>query len=282
MLKLQILSENKTDQPDYLAEHGLSILIETNERKILFDTGASDLFLKNAARMNADLEQVDTVVISHGHYDHTEGIPYFCEVNGKAKIFIHKDSFERVYGISNGKLEDETCGIRWTKSQFDEIKDRLIFTRTATNLTENITISGTIPDVEGCQPTERFYKKGENGNLIPDLMNHEQFLAIRDLNENGNSKGIFLFSGCSHKGIEPCLQYARSLFPNERIRGLVAGMHLYHASKETIAKVVNRLNEEELDVLIPLHCTGMRAICQLKNMLGERCILAGAGDTVIL
>ncbi|MEL7654581.1 MAG: MBL fold metallo-hydrolase, partial [Bacillota bacterium] len=77
-MKLQILSENRVNLPECLAEHGLSVYIETGDRKILFDLGASDICLHNARRMKIDLEQVDTAVISHGHYDHTGGVPSFC------------------------------------------------------------------------------------------------------------------------------------------------------------------------------------------------------------
>jgi 7,8-dihydropterin-6-yl-methyl-4-(beta-D-ribofuranosyl)aminobenzene 5'-phosphate synthase len=88
-MKVKILVENRANQPECLAEHGLSVYIESGQRKILFDLGATDIYLQNAKRMKIDLGEVDTVVVSHGHYDHTGGIPSFCGINHKAKIFIH-------------------------------------------------------------------------------------------------------------------------------------------------------------------------------------------------
>lgn len=280
-MKIQLLSENRTNEPECLAEHGLSVYIEIGDRRILFDLGGSDIYLQNAKRMKVDLEQVDTVVISHGHYDHTEGVPSFCERNRKAKIYIHEKAFETVYGMENGKLDEEPCSLRWTKEQHDKVADRLVLTKGVTWLTEDIVVSGTIPKQEDCVPTEAFYIKNEDGSLTVDPMEHEQFLAIRVPDENGKSRGIFLFSGCSHTGVIPCIRYAKALYPGERILGFLAGMHLYNSSAETRNHILGLIAAEEMDYILPVHCTGILAICELRHLMGERCIPAGAGDKFI-
>lgn len=279
MIKILFLSENRTSHPDCMAEHGLAIYIETNGRRLLFDAGASDLLVKNAQQLDVNLEEVDDVIISHGHYDHTQGLPAFCKINQKAKIYIHRNSFKKTYGFDKGKLDQEHCGVRWTRWEYEEIKDRLIFTEGPLKLSENILVSGTIPPVEGYHPTEKFYSKGENGELIPDPMDHEQFLAVRNVDENGNAKGICLFSGCSHTGVVPCLRYAGKLFPDERITTFIAGMHLYNADKETREKTLSQVCAQKIDRVIPVHCTGIQAICDLKVLMGDHCIPAGVGDS---
>ncbi|MDD4199935.1 MAG: MBL fold metallo-hydrolase, partial [Eubacteriales bacterium] len=91
-MKFSLLIENKTDNPGIIAEHGLSVYIETQGKKILFDAGVSNLFAVNAANMKVDLAAVDFAVISHGHYDHTGGFPMFHKINPKAPIYIHRNS----------------------------------------------------------------------------------------------------------------------------------------------------------------------------------------------
>ena len=277
-MKAVILSENRANQPECLAEHGLSVYIETGDRKILFDLGASDICLQNAKQMKIDLEQADTVVISHGHYDHTGGVPSFSKINKKAKIYIHEKAFETTYGMEDGKLDETPCGIRWTEEQRRSIGERLTLTAGVTWLNEDIAVSGTIPKADSALPTETFYIKNADGSLTADPMEHEQFLAIRVRDRSGGSNGIFVFSGCSHNGVIPCLNYARTLFPGERILGLLAGMHLYQSDAETRRGVLAQIAAYEVGHILPVHCTGIHAICDLKLMMGERCIPAGVGD----
>ena len=273
MIKFTFLSENKTERDDCMAEFGLSVFIETEEMKLLFDTGASDLFVQNAQHRKVNLEETDALVISHGHYDHTEGVPAFCRINSHAPIYLHKNAFGDSYGMTNGEIDKNSCGILWDEKTKQELLPRIRFTDGPLWLTEQIVISGTIPDMEDISPTETFWRRNEKGEPVRDDMSHEQFLAVRC-----GDQGIYLFSGCSHKGVIPALEYAKNLFPGERIAGLIAGMHLLGADSVMRQKVVERIAAENLDMVMPVHCTGIEAICMLKSALGERCIAAAAGD----
>lgn len=274
MIKFTFISENKTDNPGCDAEFGLSVYIETPDMNILFDTGASDMFEVNARRTHVDLTRVDACVISHGHYDHTNGVPRFCQLNDHAPVYIHKNAFNEAYGTTDGEIDKYACSILWKEEQRKAVQDRLSFTDGPCWLSDNIVVSGTIPDIEGNVPTENFYIKRADGSLTPDPMDHEQFLAIR----NG-AEGVFVFSGCSHKGVLPVLSYVKALFPGEHIEGLVAGMHLFASSDETRKTVVDKVIAEKPDIVMPVHCTGIDAICMLKERLGDKCIVATCGDS---
>jgi 7,8-dihydropterin-6-yl-methyl-4-(beta-D-ribofuranosyl)aminobenzene 5'-phosphate synthase len=271
-MDFHILLENKTETEGIMAEHGLSVCIDTGDQKILFDAGASDAFAMNAERMKVDLQQVDLAVVSHGHYDHTGGFPLFCRINRKAPIYIHKNAFRESHGYSEGRIEEDMCGIRWNEEQKNAIADRLVFTDGPVWITEDIVITGTVPIAEGFEPTEKFYYYGTNGAPVFDDMSHEQCLVIR------RSQGLFIFSGCSHRGAVSALRYARSLFPDTPVAVMLAGMHLYGSDGETRARVIEELKKEEVARIMPVHCTGMKAICEMQQTFGDRCIIAMAGD----
>ncbi len=272
MTKMTFLSDNKTESGACLAEWGLSVLIETGTKKILFDTGQSDLFARNAKKLHVDLTDVDFAVISHGHYDHTNGVPAFARIAPQAPIYIHKNAFAKFYGTTDGEIDDYNCGILWTDEEKAALEGHLSLTDGPVWITPDIVISGTIPDAPELRPIEQFYRLRPDGSLTPDDMSHEQFLAIRD-----PEKGILLFSGCSHKGILAAIRYAKALFPGEKIACILAGMHLIAASPADRLATIEAVKAEDPELVIPLHCTGMEAIAQLKGALGGRCLLACVG-----
>jgi 7,8-dihydropterin-6-yl-methyl-4-(beta-D-ribofuranosyl)aminobenzene 5'-phosphate synthase len=269
-MKFAFLMENKTDRDGLVAEHGLSVYIEAHGRKILFDTGASDLFVKNAEKMKINLEEVEELVISHGHYDHTGGVPAFCKINKIAPVYVHENAFYENFSL-NENGERSMDSIPWTEHECAEIDPRIIRTSGVKWLDENIAVSGTVPRIDGYEPTATFYRILEDGSVIEDNMDHEQMLVIRE------PEGLYVFSGRSHRGVVPAIRYAREIFGGEKIAVLVAGMHLYSADEEMRNKVVGQILEEEIDTVMPVHCTGINAICDLKAALGENRIVATTG-----
>ncbi len=135
-----------------------------------------------------------------------------------------------------------------------------------------------MPDVLDFKPVEQFYVRSIAGGLEQDTLDHEQFLAIREKSSDGTTK-VYLFSGCSHKGIVAAIEYAKALFPNDKITHIIAGMHLFHATDELREKVIDRIAEEEPEIVIPMHCTGLAAICMMRERFRKNCILATAGKT---
>ena len=318
-MRFRFLVDNKTEDTRCMAEWGLSILIETGGKKILLDTGASGLFAENGRRLGVDLAAVDALVISHGHYDHTGGVAAFAEANKKAPIYLHKKALGPSFGETNGVIDKENCGIRWSEAFYRQIQPRLVLTEGVQRICDGVTLVGNIPDYPGYEVTERFWRRlpvPEDGAAVrkpeseadvrtpgqPDLtegpdvrtpdhpsstegpdvsgsfryvqddMQHEQFLVVEE------DAGLYLFSGCSHRGVVPTIRYAQSLFPGKRIAGLIAGMHLYPVSPAKRAAIVSEIADLNLDFVFPVHCSGMEAILMLKAKMGDRCVVACAGD----
>ncbi len=275
-MKLTFLMENKTYREGIKAEHGLSVYIEAEDMNILFDAGATDAFISNALSLGVELESVEAAVVSHGHYDHTGGFPAFCGINKSAPVYIHKNAFRQSFSIEGEGKEKKLSGIRWSREERNAFEDRLVFTEGPLKLTDNIWITGTVGKDRDFVPSERFYWTDEEGNTIEDDMSHEQCLVIRE------KEGLYIFSGCSHRGVMAALKESQSMFPGERVAAFVCGMHLYSASDEDRERIVREtaaaLRENGGGAVIPVHCTGTEALCSLKEALGEGCVILSAGN----
>lgn len=278
-MKLTILVDNKTERADCRAEWGLAILIESQGEKILFDTGASPMFAQNAEAMGIDLADIDALVFSHGHFDHTGGAEAFARLNQAAPIYIHEDAFYETCGERRGVIKEKNNGIPWDDALRKALRPRLRFTSGLRQIEEHVWIAGNIPSMEEYPPTETFYRrlhvKGPDGSdeirFQPDPMTHEQCLIVE---ENGK---LHVLSGCSHKGVIPTLTYVGRLFPDKSIAGLTAGMHLYALPADQRSRIIDALSAMELDYVVPLHCTGMQAIVELKIKMGDKCRILTAG-----
>lgn len=261
-MKITVLSENTSHREDVCAEHGLSLYIETKERKILFDMGASSLFAHNAEKLGADLSAVDTAVLSHGHYDHGGGIAEFLKINEKAPVYINRRAFEPHY---NAAQKDIGLDVRLSGSE------RIVFTDDVFEIEKGITLFS-------CNERERAYKTDsagqkcvKNGVLCCEDFLHEQYLLV---NENGKR---VLFSGCSHKGIlNICEWFAPDV--------LVGGFHFMKLDTSGEGRAVLEHAARELlsypTKYYTAHCTGEAQFAFLKERMGERLEYIGAGDII--
>lgn len=266
--------DNRTNHSECVGRFGLSIYIETLQKgrivRILFDTGAFDELVFNAGKLKLNLEEIDFTVLSHGHYDHTGGVPVLLEKNPSVKIYVHKHAFRKSRYEYNGKLSCENIGIRWNIDELGEKKKNLIFTENEFKPEENILISGEIPRNKGFEMTETFFIEDDNHGYIKDDMRHEQFLAIKE------DERVYLFVGCSHIGVMSQIEYAKKCF-NQDVYMVIGGLHLLGSDEKTIYKVIEGLKKEGVRKIAPMHCSGLKAICKLETAFEEDCVLLEVG-----
>ena len=259
-MKIVVLTENTTINPRLKKIHGLSIYIETEKHKLLFDLGPDDTFYHNAGLLGIDLTHVDTVVISHGHYDHGGGISRFLEINDKAKIYIKRQAFEPYYhktmfvksyiGLGPDLLSNE----------------RVILTDDIQRIADEIFIFSDVKDTFDSKSSRSLLKK-TNGKYEPDDFIHEQNLIL-------TSEGqTILFTGCSHKGIANILRTADRHIQD--INMVLGGFHLYNPitkialPKEVLTLLATTLTEHNA-IFYTGHCTGEKAYTIMKQTMGER------------
>lgn len=271
-MKIITLVENSTSNKDLKFTHGLSLYIETNKHKILFDLGPDDTFYKNANRLGVNISDVDTVIISHGHYDHGGGMKTFLANNQKAKIFIHGEAFKDHYSKLIGPIKVK---IGLDKKYMDH--ERVIIVKDNLFLDDELLLISKIrEDFIKPEGNKRLFVKGENGLELDDF-SHEQNLLIK---EDGKK---VLLTGCSHRGIVNIVKQVESDI-KEPIDYIIGGFHLKsHNKKGDNTESINHIGKMLLGMhgrFFTCHCTGYEPYNLLKDQMGDKLGYLSTGDEI--
>lgn len=260
-LRITVLVEN-TGGNNCPGEHGLSLLIEDEEYKILLDAGKSPLFSENAKTLGVDLTGVDFAVLSHSHYDHADGFDSFFEINDKAKLYVREGTGEHYFSMHG----DELKYIGPKKGMLEKYKDRITYVTD-----ECYTIPGTdmflVPhsseNLSAIGEKAKLYKQ-ESGKVVPDDFAHEQSFVIN------TPKGLVIFNSCSHGGPANILREVLQCERGDKIYAYVGGFHLSKFPDEDVLEFAETLKGLEIEQIITGHCTGERACEILQEELGEK------------
>ncbi|MDO4378079.1 MAG: MBL fold metallo-hydrolase [Erysipelotrichia bacterium] len=240
---LKVLCDNNSIIDHYfLAEPALSFYIEDNEHKILFDLGYSNVFRQNSDKMKIDLKEVDTIVFSHGHNDHTGGLRYITDFTQSLKVVCHPNTDEKKY----------YCGLDISAPiNFNDLPDNfeVIKTEQPYRISEHITYMGQIKrNVQHVDPLE-------DDNVYDDsAMVYE------------NEKGIFIITGCSHSGICNIIDQAINLTGKRHIIGIIGGFHMLN-NKNLNKEVCDYFSRLDIENCYPCHCTDLQAKIALSKVV---------------
>ncbi len=244
----------------YPSEWGLCIYIENNDKKILLDAGASNLFVENAKKLNISLEDIDIGVLSHAHYDHANGIPAFFEINKKAKFYIRETTAPNCY--SKRFIFHKYIGI--PKSLLNDYSSRIIFAKGDLEIDKGVyLIPHKLNNLEEIGKREKMYLKTSSGWKI-DNFSHEQSLVI------DTDKGLVIFNSCSHGGAANIINEISNTFPNKKVYAMIGGFHLYNKTEEEVKDFANKINETGIEYICTGHCTKEKAYDILKDQLGDK------------
>jgi 7,8-dihydropterin-6-yl-methyl-4-(beta-D-ribofuranosyl)aminobenzene 5'-phosphate synthase len=255
-MKLKVLVDNNTFIDEYyLGEPAVSYYIEDEDTKILFDTGYSEAFLKNAKNMKIDLRKIDKIAISHGHNDHTGGIKALFEnmESSEVQLVAHTECFEKKV------CDQEFIESSMTKEELEKVC-HLKLTKSPIKLSKNITFLGEIPESNDFEKRKAIGQCYQRGEMRDDMVKDDTAIVYK------SEKGLFIVTGCSHSGICNIIEYAKVVCQEEKICGVIGGFHLFEVN-EQLDKTIQYFKENSIALLYPCHCVSLRAKIEIgKNI----------------
>lgn len=271
---IKTLVENTAISKDSGSEHGLSFYIETKKHKILFDVGASGLFLQNAKKLDVNIADIDFLVISHGHYDHGGGLKIFFTENTKAEVFLHRLAFEKYYAVRSDKPID-FIGLDESLKQNKQI----VFTSDRFFISGRLQVFSNVIQREPAPKSNSGLLTEYKGQTVKDTFAHEQNLVIE---EDGKT---LLVTGCAHNGIINILEHLHAL-KGRMPDYVIGGFHLSSRSggnedSDTIERIAKHLLGTKA-TFYTCHCTGIEAYERLKSAMGDNIDYLSAGSAITI
>ena len=255
-MKLTVLTENNAGS-HFLAEHGISYLIECDDKTILFDTGNTDVFMKNALLKEINLqEKVDLIVLSHGHWDHGGGLRYISN----KPLLTHPSSFIKRFN----RLKSSYNGLQLSKEEAAQ-KFQLITSEKPYQISDNIFFLGEIPRQNTFESqSTSFVDKNGDDDYIPD----DSALAII------NNEQLIIISGCAHSGICNICEYAKKVTGIDKIQVVLGGFHLKKNDLQT-KETINYLKANQVSKVYPSHCTELPALVHFHSEFNSKLVKTG-------
>jgi len=255
-MEITVLVDNNTFTDEhFLGEPGLCYWIKVDGKRILFDLGFSDVYIKNAEKLKINLRRTDFIILSHGHNDHTQGLKFFPGLSPKVTLISHPDCLLPKY-FSDDYYIGSPLSKKETEEKFDYIQ-----TKDPYFLTPDIVFLGEIKE------RYDFEKRKSMGFIIrekkkeKDLLLDDSALAVK------TKKGVVIITGCSHSGICNIIAAAKEVFNNEKICSVIGGFHLRGEVKERLEETVKVFRIEVSGRIYPAHCSDFKAKCFLAQHL---------------
>ena len=262
-LKITVLSTMLADQG--IGEWGFSALVEADGHKVLFDTGARPrTVLDNARELKVDLSDVEDVVLSHFHHDHTGGLltlrQELMKTNPRALSRVHVG--EGIFTPRRFKGKEDANQMIAAKAEYEATGGAFIVHDKPDEIFPGVWLTGPVPRSNAEKNWQAGVEIKEDGKWIEDTLPEDQSLLFQ------TEQGLVLLSGCGHAGVVNTIEYARKTLGPQKVYAAIGGFHLYELPDEKLAWTARKLKEYGVTQILGAHCTGIESLFRLRELMG--------------
>jgi 7,8-dihydropterin-6-yl-methyl-4-(beta-D-ribofuranosyl)aminobenzene 5'-phosphate synthase len=279
-VEITVLVDNEPSgkNPFLRTERGHSLHVRWKGRSLLLDTGISGLFADNARMLGIRVAEIDTIVLSHGHFDHSGGLGRFLRENQRATVYAARGVRERLWLSLLGFKKDVGLDPR----VLVDARERLHLVDADSEPEVGLHLLACLPFTHPRPRGNRLLFRGAAGKRLPDDFAHELVMTLDD------GDGLVVFTGCGHHGVLNMVDGVRHAFPERPIKALVGGFHfvglpflgLLAEPRDRVRQIGRSLNALPIGRIVTGHCTGRKGYAALREVLGSRVVYAATGETI--
>jgi 7,8-dihydropterin-6-yl-methyl-4-(beta-D-ribofuranosyl)aminobenzene 5'-phosphate synthase len=258
--------------PGAMAEHGLSIFLETDQGNYLLDTGPGKTIVNNALVLGIDLRTIKGIILSHHHFDHTGGLGPVLDLKGAVDIYTHPDLFRESYSVTENAAR--YIGVPYPRPLLEAKGATFKFSNEFREIETGMWLTGEVPRRTDYELGDKklVVKSGEG--YVKDDIRDDQSVVIE------TEKGLFIVLGCCHSGIINTLSYIMEKMGQSRIHTVIGGTHLGPVSDEQREKSIAALKAFNIERIGVSHCTGLKTAARLASEFGDRFFFCNVGTVV--
>ena len=274
--RITVLCENSVGRVIGTGEHGFSAFIESDQGNTLFDTGNGHGIVSNSLTFNKDLRTVRKIFLSHGHNDHTGGLPEVLKLTGKVDVHAHPHIFLDRIAVRKveGRETRRFAGLIYKKTYLEFLGANFVLNQDFSEVGKGLFLTGEVPRRTSFEKNDPSLFVEIDGKRAQDTLMDDQSLVL------DTGKGLILVLGCAHSGMMNIIHHVMSKTGQQKFNAILGGTHLDFLTPEQLEESIRTLKQMEIGKIAVSHCTGMRAASRLHQEFGERFVYGCVGTVL--